>query len=113
MNLLFPDLTPTPVEPTPADRFPGAAVTQRDAVAHGRHPLGRALPGPEGETCGTCGHSRNVNDNLAGKAIYQCEEAPRGISRRVRVRWPACTRWASPAAVEEDRLAEWNAGRMP
>lgn len=103
---------PPSTGPAEEPRFPGASATQQKQIRRGLHPLGRALPGPAGETCGSCARSSNTNPNPYGKAVYQCEQATVGTSCRVRVRWPACTRWTSVEAAEAEAHAE-NAARAP
>ena len=104
---------PPPKGPAEDPRFPGASSTQQKQIRRGLHPLGRALPGPAGETCGSCARSYNTNQNPDGKAIYQCEQATAGTSCQVRVRWPACARWRSVPADLADQRAEREAGSQP
>lgn len=79
---------------TTLDRWPGATPTQRARTAMGtRHPMGWAVPGPEGATCGTCGHCRR---RLRAVRVYlKCDlvRSTAGQATDTRARWPACARW--------------------
>lgn len=78
---------------TPAERrrLTGRATTQPKGYA--------AMPGtgPEGETCGSCGH---LYRNRLAKTYLKCELMQRfwtgGAGTDVRARSPACRNWQAP-----------------
>jgi hypothetical protein len=96
----WPDPTPTPLDRalTPAER---------KRLRGGPQPKGYAAPpgsGPAGETCGTCDHLARVQPG--NRSFPKCGLMERGwtggTASDVRVRSPACSRWAplSPSTVE-------------
>ncbi len=95
--------------------FRGATATQKHNVKQGRHAMGHAMPGPEGETCGSCGH-KETSYNCDGKPSWsKCALARQtgGKASDTRRRWPACARWESKQSAEADERDEANAARMP
>ena len=81
--------------PGPKEAFPGACPQQLRMVHRGNHPMGHPLPGPAGETCGTCGHAYR-NAMYSGKAFWKCDlvKPTGGYATDTRKSWPACARWA-------------------
>ncbi len=55
--------------------------------------MGHPLPGPAGETCGTCGH-RRVN-RWTARSFQKCDlvKSTHGPATDTRCKWPACSRW--------------------
>ena len=85
-----------------ARRSDGLATTQAQTlrraaeIAAGRHPFGRRLREPRGQTCRTCAHVVG-NAVRSGKTFYKCgqmrDQWTRGPGSDLRLSWPACTGW--------------------
>lgn len=86
-------LNPGPVPGLPA-WAKGCTATQRKQVVAGRHPMGPPLLGDPAKTCGNCAHLYRVSYT---KVYIKCSLVPAtgGPGTDVRVRWPACTKWAA------------------
>lgn len=63
-------------------------------IQRGFHPFGLRLREPRGETCGACGHLREVE---YAKTYFKCalRGETKGPATDVRKKWPACERWVS------------------
>lgn len=80
----------------PTEAFPGACPSQLRQVHRGLHPMGWPMPGPAGETCGSCSKCWRLDDghHTHLKCAWTSTQT-RSYATDTRARWPACSRWAA------------------
>lgn len=70
----------------------------------GLHPHRGDKLGPAGETCGSCKHHKT---RTFAKRYHKCDLGPDsfGPATDVRLRWPACDKWAPHEAPQAPKIS--------
>lgn len=72
-------------------------------IASGRHPFGRLLRTPAGQTCGTCAHCAVRTYSVAHyKCALMRPQWTKGPGTDLRKKWPACEAWEPGANAPPD-----------